>query len=695
MGTTLPPLLPTVFTVSVFVSDERLALKRVTTVNPESILIAGKVTRAFFDKTGTLTKQGLDFISADNFGGEVDKLKNHLSLAMATCHSLTRSRNGDLLGNPVDRTMFLATGATLHESNGNSTVISLSDTDSNKQVEIVRLFDFDHHRMTQSVVVRLQNGRLVAFVKGSGESIQRLCNQSSIPENFEATMRESARSGIYQISVAMKAIETDSVGSLARDQIEHDLEFVGVVNFQNTVRAETRDVIRQLEEGEVQSIMVTGDSVMTGVRVAVETGIIKPGRQIIIGTLNNSSELVWTLESGETIELPTFEKLELGLYEIAVSGKAWSVLRTTSPKLAAQLTNWVRVFGRCTPYDKVSVVKSFVELGFITLMCGDGGNDAGALKVAHVGVALSDAEASIVAPFTSLDKDIRSVLDVLKEGRCALASALSAYKYMIMYGQIETLNQIINAYFQITFADWCWVFMDGFWTITLAFSLPLSRPSKTLPPTRPTASILGPQTLASTLGVLALNFIFTVIALATLWHQPFFQCRKWDSTDVSNVLVIGDNYESEVLFLVTGYQYISSAMTYNFGYEFRQAWIFNYLFVFFVAVYTFIQFYITMVPSKLSCFFRVNCENKDVVHGIGDLLPIQNAFNTTVMPYDFRVKILVIMITNTIAIMAFEYFVVNGVRQYWAAKKRSQQLAGTPKESDSDTEAEAYQTCPP
>jgi hypothetical protein len=103
----------------------------------------------------------------------------------------------------------------------------------------------------------------------------------------------------------------------------------------------------------------------------------------------------------------------------------------------------------------------------------------------------------------------------------------------------------------------------------------------------------------------------------------------------------GDNYESEVLYLLSAYQYITSAMAFNFGYEFRQAWWRNYLFVAFALFYTVIQFYITLVPGEISCVWRVNCVNENTCRGVVtyDALPIQNPFNTTVMPEQFRWKL--------------------------------------------------------
>jgi magnesium-transporting ATPase (P-type) len=42
-------------------------------------------------------------------------------------------------------------------------------------------------------------------------------------------------------------------------------------------------VIRQLHEGDVTSVMVTGDSVWTGICIARECGIIKADETVVVG----------------------------------------------------------------------------------------------------------------------------------------------------------------------------------------------------------------------------------------------------------------------------------------------------------------------------------------------------------------------------------------------------------------------------
>ena len=137
--------------------------------------------------------------------------------------------------------------------------------------------------------------------------------------------------------------------------------------------------------------------------------------------------------------------------------------------------------------------------------------------------------------------------------------------------------------------------------------------------------------------------------------------------DWEQVAVISDNFETEVIFIVAGYQYISSAMAFNFGYEFREGWWKNRIFVVAVFVFSFFHFYVTLVPGYISCFWRINCDNEHTVIGVTSFvpMPIQNPYHTTVMPVNFRWTLVAVMIANTMAIMGYEY-VLNGYRRRFA-----------------------------
>lgn len=66
-------------------------------------------------------------------------------------------------------------------------------------------------------------------------------------------------------------------------------------------------------------------------------------------------------------------------------------------------------------------------------MCGDGANDCGALKTAHTGISLSEAEASVASPFTAKDQHIGCVPVTIREGRCGLVTSYGIFKYMATY----------------------------------------------------------------------------------------------------------------------------------------------------------------------------------------------------------------------------------------------------------------------
>ncbi|AQK85835.1 putative manganese-transporting ATPase PDR2 [Zea mays] len=77
-------------------------------------------------------------------------------------------------------------------------------------------------------------------------------------------------------------------------------------------------------------------------------------------------------------------------HDLCINGDCFEMLQSTEAVL--QVIPYVKVFSRVAPEQKELVLTTFKSVGRVTLMCGDGTNDVGALKQAHVGVALLNAE---------------------------------------------------------------------------------------------------------------------------------------------------------------------------------------------------------------------------------------------------------------------------------------------------------------
>ena len=101
-------------------------------------------------------------------------------------------------------------------------------------------------------------------------------------------------------------------------------------------------------------------------------------------------------------------------------------------------------------------------------MCGDGANDCGALRAADVGLSLSDAEASIAAPFTSAVATIECAPRIIREGRAALTTSFACFKYISLYCLIQLFTLLVLFYYNTILSNYEFLWVDLFVSMPLA-----------------------------------------------------------------------------------------------------------------------------------------------------------------------------------------------------------------------------------
>ncbi|CAG2054722.1 unnamed protein product, partial [Timema podura] len=82
-----------------------------------------------------------------------------------------------------------------------------------------------------------------------------------------------------------------NVGDIKREDVEKQLEFLGLVVLENRLKPETKDVISILRKADINVVMITGDNILTALSVARECGIIQSGEVIIdVSVVDDDSE---------------------------------------------------------------------------------------------------------------------------------------------------------------------------------------------------------------------------------------------------------------------------------------------------------------------------------------------------------------------------------------------------------------------
>ena len=218
---------------------------------------------------------------------------------------------------------------------------------------------------------------------------------------------------------------------------------------------------------------------------------------------------------GIAIAGPTFERLFL-LNERYVKKKE-EIFKSAHEAFRLILKNG-RVFARMAPNHKALLIEALNDEGFRTLMCGDGANDCSALRTAHVSISLSVEEASIAAHFTSRIPDISCVFELLREGKCSLATSMLTFKFMMLFSLINYFCLILMMVYITYLTDYQFLLIDLFIVFPTEVFLASHKPSEELTYHYVNSNLFSFPIMTSVLAHTVIIFVFQYGGFFILKH---------------------------------------------------------------------------------------------------------------------------------------------------------------------------------
>eukprot|EP00928_Gymnodinium_smaydae_P014577 TRINITY_DN15366_c1_g1_i1.p1 TRINITY_DN15366_c1_g1~~TRINITY_DN15366_c1_g1_i1.p1 ORF type:complete len:1530 (-),score=419.39 TRINITY_DN15366_c1_g1_i1:49-4638(-) len=272
-----------------------------------------------------------------------------------------------------------------------------------ESVQILQRYRFLSKLQRSCTVVRvamrdegaaLRSGRY-ALVKGSPEAIEKLLAEGAAPSWYQTRYRDLAEEGKRILALALKELPEGPDDEVpTREESESQLRFVGFIAFSCKVRGDSALVINSLRESAHTVSLITGDSPLTALHVARETGFCAKKSTAYVLQVGEAGDVSWAVATGDRRgETKPFSAA--GLRALVETDGADLMLTEAGLRAGAesdpalwQHLEHIRVFARMTPQGKADVIRALQKCDAKVLMCGDGGNDMGALKQADVGLAL-------------------------------------------------------------------------------------------------------------------------------------------------------------------------------------------------------------------------------------------------------------------------------------------------------------------
>lgn len=244
------------------------------------------------------------------------------------------------------------------------------------------------------------------FIKGASEvlleksdfilnnnKISKITRQDKI--YFESLVKKYASQGYRVIALATKDVQNKTL----KDIDSNGLIFIGIAVISDPVRIGVSNVLLKTAGAGIRTVMITGDYAQTAVSIAKKIGLPHKKHNVITG----------------------------------------SELEKMSDRELEKIINDISIFARANPSHKMRIVAALQKRGNVVAMTGDGVNDAPAIKLADIGIAVGSGTdvAKQTADMVLLDDSLQTIVDAIEHGR----------------GIYENIRKVILYLFSGTFAE--------------------------------------------------------------------------------------------------------------------------------------------------------------------------------------------------------------------------------------------------
>jgi len=281
-------------------------------------------------------------------------------------------------------------------------------------------FSSERKRMT---TVHESGEKKIAYMKGAPEIVLERCTKVYMNGKARRLTSET-RKKILAINEAMAVQALRNLGfaykelpesktSLSEEE-EEGFVFLGIIGMIDPPREEVKDAIHMCRKAGIKVVMVTGDHKLTAVAVAKKLNLI--------GEKEN--------EEGRVLTGAELDKLSDEEFEKVVEN--------------------VVIYARVSPEHKVRIVKALRKKGYICAMTGDGVNDAPALKMADIGVAMGITGTEVTKEASDMvltDDNFATIVRAVKEGREIYDNIKKYLTYLLRCNIMEILVLFIAMMF--------------------------------------------------------------------------------------------------------------------------------------------------------------------------------------------------------------------------------------------------------